>query len=172
MSNPLLNARASIVSVAQAEQTFIEELPAILGTATVMVDGVAMNKDQIIAVMTKHLSSISALTTQRQPIREMVATQSGLRDQVLAIAQAVKASVAGTYGPVSTQMTKLGLAPAPRNAPTAATVALAAEKRRATREERGTKGKRQKAAIHGTVSAAPATPPAAPTADKPGTGNR
>jgi hypothetical protein len=168
MSNPILNSRASFASLVQAEQTFIEELPDILGTATVMVEGVEMNKDQIVALVNSHLASINALVKSKPQQHALVLSQSGLREQVRTATQAVKALVEGKYGPASSQLSTLGLADAPRKAPSPETRVLANEKSRATRQARGTKGKRQRAAIHGTV---PTAPPVSPT-DKPGTGSK
>ena len=167
MSNPILNSRASFASLVQAEQTFAEELPDVLGTLTVMVKGVEMNKDQIVALVNSHLASINALVKSKPQQHNLVLSQSGLREHVRAATQAVKALVEGKYGTTSSQLSSLGLADAPRKAPSSETRALATEKSRATRQARGTKGKRQKASIHGTVSAAP---PVAP-ADKPGSGS-
>ncbi len=115
-----------------------------------------MTATQVVALLKSHLVAINADLQGKAAQARLVAAQLALRTNVKSVAEAVEAYVVGAYGKGAAQLSTLGFTTAKRQVPTTETQALAAEKRRATRAARGTKGKRQKAGIHGTVTV-PAT---------------
>jgi hypothetical protein len=123
----------------------------------------------------------AARATYQAKVKVMRAQAPALRKQLAAFVAFVRA----TFGNQPDVLADFGLAPHKEPAPkTVETKATAVEKTLATRAARGTKGKKQKAAIHGTlpvtepaVAATPAptgTAPAAPsqpTGSTPSTGS-
>jgi len=158
MSNPTLNLNSSFASLVVAEDTLIEEVPALLGTATFNVKGTKVTAAQAVTTFTAHKAAIAALAKAKAALHEATLAQQALRDEVQAIVTAIVAYVVATYGIDSSYLATLGLAPTVRRKPTPATLAVATQKSKATRQARGTKGKRQKAAIHGTVPPTGNTP--------------
>jgi hypothetical protein len=153
MSNPLLNSRSNYASIVAAEDTLIDELPGLLSNVTFNIKGTKMTTAQVVAQLQAHQAAIATQAKAKAALHEATLAQQLLREAVQATAAAVAAYVVAVYGANSPYLATLGFAPAARQKPTLATRALAAEKSKATRQARGTKGKRQKASIHGTVSA-------------------
>jgi hypothetical protein len=161
MGNPIFKSSASLVEIAQAEQVLATEVAGVIGTATIMVEGVVMTAAQLGELFGGHVAEINALITSKAQIHDQVLKQKSSRVTAQKAAQAIKAWVAGAYGASSPQATTLGFQPPNRHPASAATKVEAQAKSKATREERHTMGKRQKASIHGTASAPPS--PAAPS---------
>jgi hypothetical protein len=161
MSNPIFKSSASLVDIAQAEQVIATEVAGVVGTATIMVEGVQMTAAQLGELFSSHVAEINALVKSKAQIHDQVLKQKSSRVTTQKAAQALKAWVAGACGASSPQATTLGFQPPNRHPATVATKAEAQVKSKATRAERHTMGKRQKASIHGTVSTPPS--PAAPT---------
>jgi hypothetical protein len=160
MSNATLSGNSSLVEFAQAEQVLAEEVAAIVGTATIPVNGVQMTGAQLATLFGGHVAEIGALVKAKAQLHDQVLAQRSSQANSRAAALALKAWVVGTYGASSPQATTLGFQPANRHPASVATKADAQVKSKATREERHTMGKRQKAGIHGTVSTAPSPSPA------------
>jgi len=170
MSNPIFRLGSSLVEVAQAEQVVATELSSIVGTATISVDGVQMTAAQLVAVFSGHVAEINALVKSKAQLHDQSVKQQASRGGSQRAAQALRAWVVGTYGASSPQVTTLGFQSPNRHPASVATKAEAQVKSKATRAERHTMGKRQKASIHGTV-AAPPSPAAPPNPAAPSTGN-
>jgi hypothetical protein len=163
MPNPLLNLHSNAAAVIAAEDTLLAELPGLPAGAAFNVNGTVLTLAQALAKLTAHKAAFAACAKAKAALHEAVLAQQALRAVVQATAAAVRAYVVAIHGANSPHLATLGFAPVVRQEPSAATRALAAEKSRATRQARGTKGKRQRAAIHGTVPAAgsPHEPPSA-----------
>jgi hypothetical protein len=170
MGNPIFRSNSSLVEVAQAETVIAAKLAAIIGAATILVGGVKMTAAQLVALFTGHVAEIGALIESKAQLHNQVVHQQGTRVSAQEAAQAIKAWVVVNYGASSSEATTLGFPPAIRHPASTATKAEAQVKSKATREERHTMGKRQKASIHGTVSSPPSSA-APPTPDAPSTGN-
>jgi hypothetical protein len=147
MRNPIFNHSSSLVEIAQAEQLLAEEIPAIVGTATILVNGVRMTGAQLGAVFGGHVAEVNALIKSRAQLHDQVVAQRASRASSRVVAQAVRAWVVGNFGASSPQATALGFQPPARHPATVATKVDAQAKSKATRAERHTMGKRRKAAI-------------------------
>jgi hypothetical protein len=86
------------------------------------------------------------------------------------VLRAYRRFLVATYGDATETLADYGLKPLKARAPRSVEQkALSAAKSKATRVARGTKGKKQKASIHGVVTTPAATPPAPPAPPKPAT---
>lgn len=88
-------------------------------------------------------------------------------EELVPLVRALNRTLQGAFGATSPVLVDFGLAPLHRTAPTVAKKSEAVEKRQATRAARHTMGKRQRAAIHGVVAAAPVPSAPAPVASMP-----
>jgi hypothetical protein len=149
MGNALLIPSSTLVEVAAADDLLAEEVEAVLGAATVVVNGVAMTGPQLSALFSGHSTEIAALLKTKAQIHDQVLAQHATRDRVRAAALALKAWVVASHGATSPQATTLGFQPANRHPATVATKAEAQVKSKATRAEH------QPAPAH--APAAPAT---------------
>jgi hypothetical protein len=154
MSNPIFTNNSSLVVLAQAEQLLAEEVEAVVGTATIMVNGVAMTGAQLSSLFSGHSGQINNLIKSKAQIHDQVLAQRTARIHSRAAAQALKAWVTATFGANSAQATTLGFQPPTRHPATVATKAEAQVKGKATRAEHTPK---------------PATTPAVPAAPSNGT---
>jgi hypothetical protein len=97
-----------------------------------------------------------------------VAAERDAAPALSAFMNAFESLVRVMFGDDTTALADFGLQPHKRALPkTAAEKAVAAAKRLATREARGTKGPKAKKAIHGNVTAKLVVTPAAPSAEAP-----
>jgi hypothetical protein len=138
------------------DQTLATQLPALMGTATVLVGKTRMTIGQIAPILLAHATAITATNNARQAAKSARAAERELYVQVKAIIAAVQIAAAALFGETSNEYAALGFAPRKTTKTTAATRYVATEKSKATRQARGTKGKNQKKTIHGTVPAADA----------------
>jgi hypothetical protein len=135
---------------------------------TLMLAGVTTTPAKINAVFQADIDASTALDTAEADVKQKRATQKAARAAAIAERADLKAYILGTYGEQAVQMlVDFGYdPPKPRGAQTVAAKAQAVAQGKATREARGTKGTKQKAAIKGVVAAPapePATAPATPT---------
>jgi hypothetical protein len=158
MPNPLLNLHSNAAAVITAEDTLIRELPALLATATFNVNGTVLTMAQAVAKLTAHQAAFAACAKARAALHEAVLAQKALRLEVQATTAAIAAYVVAIHGANSPYLATLGFAPASRQEPSSATRALAVEKSKATRQARGTKGRRQRLAIRAPASVPDGSP--------------
>jgi hypothetical protein len=148
------------------EQKLTTQLPTLMPNLSVQVNGTTLNCAQVVAQTERHINAEEHILSLKSQLKEAEAAIGGLRDQENATLQVVKAAAAAAFGKSSQNYQALGF-PSTRRTATVATKAEAVEKSHATRQARGTKGPRQKEAIHGTVpSTTPAPAPASPTVVK------
>ncbi len=123
----------------------------------------------LLAVFQADLDRTAELQALEAQLADKRLEQRAARAQAVQTRADVKAYIVGNYGDQATAMlTDFGLTAPKKATVTPATKVAAITQAQATRKARGTKGKKQKAKIKGTVAAspapAPATTPAAPAA--------
>jgi len=129
-----------------------------------------MKPADLIANYQACIDTRAELVTQRAAFDKALAARDSAEVTRQAIDEGLKAWVTGAFGLNSAEAQEFGFAPRKLGTKSAATKATAAELSLATRRARGTRGKRQREKIKGTlpVPAAPAAPvtttPAAPPA--------
>lgn len=126
---------------------------------TIPVDGVQTSKTDIVNALQGFIDAAANVATAKAAYEEAIAAQNAAAATANTTYLDVKTYAQATYKKQASVLGTFGLAEPTRKKPDAATMAAAVEKREATREARGTAGKRQKAKITGQVPAA--TPPAA-----------
>jgi hypothetical protein len=154
--------------------TLIAAVPTALPNVTIIVNGVTMTMAEIVALLKACLAAMTSVDNLRDQLREGLVADQSLREQVVAMSQELYPYSGSVLGRSSKLFASLGFTSKKRAEPSAETKAEAVEKLRATRAARGTKGKRQRAAIHGApapVPAAPATPSSPNVAPLSGSGN-
>ena len=121
---------------------------------------------QLVATYQKCIDTRLALVG----IRNQEAIAMTARDAADAARKAVEPGLiqwaVNTFGEASQQAKDLGYLPRNATPPTAGVVAEAVTKAKATREARGTSGKKAKKAITGATGTPAATPPGTPPATK------
>jgi hypothetical protein len=133
---------------------------------TIVLDGASTQPAAVNATFQTAIDAVAKATAAEQAFHDAVAEQHAAIASAKASLAALQSLVKSQLGSTETVLGDFGFTTPKPQTPSEATKAAAVVKRKATREARGTKGKRQKAAIKGQVPA-PATGPA-PDA-KPGT---
>ncbi len=127
--------------------------------ATILNDGVAMKATDAIRAFEEASVAEKKATSSRAQYLTDVAAARAANGKVKVLVQPIKNLVVGTFGKKSAITAEFGFGNQ-SNTPTVETRLEAVEKLRATRTARGTKGSRQKAAIHGQVATAQPQQPA------------
>ena len=152
MPSPINSLKSSRTNVAFAERTLRAEMFAVVKAATFAVDGDDMTLPMLAAIIDEHLAAMTAVDKAREALKLLVAKQGALRKRAKTAIQALQAYVLGRYGVDSKQWLALGFPPKKRRSVSAETRKAAAQKALATRKERKTMGKRQRAKIKGVVA--------------------
>jgi hypothetical protein len=113
-----------------------------------------MTRDELVADIQQFVTACQATKTSNQEWRGNVQTERTLEQQVKVLRQGIKGIVQARFGASGTQCLQFGFTLPKPKAKTATTKAVAVQKALATRKQRGTMGKKEKAAIHGNVSVA------------------
>jgi hypothetical protein len=157
MSAKIMN-QDTINAGLEVEQRLAQELPSVMPNAAFVVGSATMTSAQVVTQVEQHIANERALIALRAQLAAAEANIKVERAAVKATVKAVKAGATAALGVTSAQFQALGFeTPKPRK-PSVKVKAEGVDKNLATRVARGTKGSRQKEAIHGTV---PATPPLA-----------
>ena len=157
----LIGFAKTLAALLVAEQKLVSELPALMPNLSVTVGGTTLTCAQVVARAENHITAEQQLLALKAQTKQAQASIKGVRAEMNATWLQVKSAAAAAFGSASPQFQLLGFTPPrTRKTTTAAENAVAVAKRLATRVLRGTRGARQKAAIHGTVPATPATPTA------------
>jgi hypothetical protein len=155
------NLTATLLS----EQKLVTELPALMPDLKVVVDGAPLTCTQVVTETSQHLDQEEQLRSLKAQVKAAQAQIKPVRARMRAMGQQVKAAATAAFGSGSPQFQLLGFTPPKtRKTTTAAEKALGAARSLATRVLRGTRGSRQKAALHGVVPAP--TPTEAPHTGK------
>ena len=159
MANANLN-NVTAIALSQKNQAGVTKYFTAL--PTLMLAGVTTTAVKINAVFQADIDASTALDAAEADVSQKRAAQKAARAAAIEERSNLKAYILGNYGEQAVQMlADFGFeAPKPRGAKTVAAKAQAVAQSKATREARGTKGAKQKAAIKGVV----ATPAAEPTA--------
>jgi hypothetical protein len=130
-------------------------------TASVTVDAAVGNLSKIVDLR-------AATTAARATARDAVSAEQAQMPALVAFMNAFEALVRVMFASDTAALADFGLKPRKVPTPkTAAEKAVAAAKRKATRDARGTKGPKAKQAIHGNVTASVVVTPVAPAAEVP-----
>ena len=146
-------------------------------TQKVVLNGTATTVAAILTQLQSFVNNRNAVVAAQATAKDAVATERAQAPALNVVIDAFEAFVRFTFGDQATVLTAFGLAPHKVPAPmTAEEKAVAAAKRKATREARGTTSPKQKKSVKGNVTAtlvvtpataptpAPAEAPAAPAA--------
>ncbi len=117
--------------------------------------GAIYTRKELIGMLQQRIDSANACTAARAALHEAVDEHRGIDKSVRKIIQALRAHLLNVYGEQAGILGDFGFAPPKRSKPSVETLAMASEKRRATRLARGTKGRRQRLEIKGTLSEPP-----------------
>jgi hypothetical protein len=139
----------------------------LTGVTTLTLNNVDYTPAQLIALFQAAVLKEKATTVADKAYHDAVGAERESEQKIAPLRQALKGAVASRFGASSSTMSDFGFKPRKVRAPKAATVAKAVEQRNATREARGTKGKRQKEKIVGTLPAEPPPPNPQPPAPNP-----
>ncbi|MGO8993448.1 MAG: hypothetical protein ACLQVI_08965 [Polyangiaceae bacterium] len=137
------------------------------GSAVLTLNGVSYKAKDLQKTLQAHVDASSAADALEAKWRTAVATANAKAATVAGLLPALRAHLISEYGGSSQTVADFGFTPKKRTT-TVDAQALGVARRAATRQARGTKGKKQKAAIVGVVQPAASTAPA--EAPKPATG--
>ena len=134
-------------------------------TQKVVLGGTATTVAAILTQLQSFVNNRNAVVAAQATARDAVATERAQAPALNVVIDAFEAFVRFTFGEKATVLSDFGLAPRKVPAPkTAEEKAVAAAKRKATRQARGTMGPKQKQSVKGNVTATlVVTPAAAPT---------
>jgi hypothetical protein len=148
-----LIANSNSAALAKAETTIVAQLPTVLGKVTIPINGQMLTTVQIVALVQGHLDALTELVDLRAQTAAAILAERTQRKTVKAAVICIRNYVASAFGDQSSQYASLGFAPRKVAQKSAESKAQAVNKLLATRAARHTMGKRQKAEIHGDVSA-------------------
>ena len=135
---------------------------------SVLLLGTAYAPADLTKLLQSQIASATNIAVLRAQLTDAVQADRALATKVTALIRALKAFVINAFGNTSEVLGDFGFASTKTQPKNPVTKVVAAEKALATRKARGTKGKRQKEKIKGTVPATisiavlPAEPSAAP----------
>jgi hypothetical protein len=134
-------------------------------TQKVVLSGTATTVGAILTQLQSFVNNRNAVVAAQATARDAVATERAQAPALNVVIDAFEAFVRFTFGDQATVLAAFGLTPHKVPAPkTAEQKAVAAAKRKATREARGTMGPKQKKSVKGNVTATlVVTPATAPT---------
>jgi hypothetical protein len=124
----------------------------------IVLDGTPTKPTDAIATLQAAITAIDEAATAETAFHTAVAAQNAAIVAAETLLENLKTTVKGTLGSTPAVLDGFGFAETVPRKPTAATQAAAVQLRAETRAARGTKGKREKDAIKGTVPATPTTP--------------
>lgn len=153
MPNVLNNAK--VVSV--CGQRLIALNKFVKPKTAMTVNGQPVKPADLTAIYQNAIDTRTALITLRAAINKALSARDDAEATRLATDEGLKAWVVTQFGARSQEAQEFGFLPTKVGEKSVATKAVAVEKCLATRQARGTRGKRQKERIKGTL-VAPATP--------------
>jgi hypothetical protein len=136
----------------------------LAGVDPIVLDGTSHPRTELLAFIQATLDAIAGVKSARTALAQAVTSQKAAVAQAKAIRTGMKRYLQTKYGPQSPKLQEFGFTPARTPKTPVKTKAAAKVKSAATRQARGTKGKKQKLAITGAPAAATAVTPPAPLA--------
>jgi hypothetical protein len=140
-------------------------------------------RDEVVGRLHRFIDAAEATKRLRKEYLASVQDERHVLAELRPLHDSIVAIVRGRYGKSSQILLQFGITPMQPQKKSAAAKSVAVQKALATREARGTRGRRQRLAIHGTLpspepapaakpeaadSTAPASPMTAPAAPQPG----
>ena len=124
------------------------------GSAVLSVGGASFTVTSLVQVLQDFVDQRTAVENAQAVVKAQVATERARAPDRLAVIRAFEKVVRGTFGNSADVLADFGLAPVRSPKPqTAEQKAVAAAKRKATRQARHTMGKVQKKDVKGAISA-------------------
>lgn len=135
------------------------------GKKTLTIGGEELTLEGVLGLVRNGIQLAKATEDQGTLYHSAVAAERKNTAELKPLCTAIRKYLVGIYGASSQELLKFGFKPTTPRKPSAKTKAQAVDKSKATREARGTKGKRQKESIQGTVASTvpSASPPAGST---------
>jgi hypothetical protein len=149
--NPLLSGVGTHAEMIAADNLLITELPLVFPGGSIPIDGTMTPITQIVAQLTQHRDGLLLGDQLRAQLHNVVAATDAEFTVLQAAIREVEAFAGANLGRNSDKFAALGFTPPKKAVKSPAVKAEAAVRGNATRTARGTKGKNQKKAIHGTV---------------------
>jgi len=131
---------------------------------TIPLAGKLLKPAQVAAIFQESIDTQAAVAEKLAAYKGAILQRDAAEKRRLAADEAMKGWVLQLFGDGSTEASEFGYAARRRPEISAEDRARAVERRRATREARGTIGKKQKLAIRGVVPPVGASEPASPLA--------
>ncbi len=119
-------------------------------------------RDELVAILQKRIAAGEASKSAKTAWHSTVEAERQAEADLSPLRKPLQQSLAGRFGASGAQMAEFGFAPAKPRKVSAKTKAAAAVKAKATRQARGTMGKKQKKDVKGGVTAVLMTPVTAP----------
>ena len=132
----------------------------LAGVDPIDFDGATHTRAELLASIQAVLDAIAGVKATRTALSQAVAGQKAAIAQGRLLRAGMKRFLQAKFGPTSAKLQEFGFTPARTPKTTVKSKAEAKAKSAATRVARGTKGKKAKQAIHGTVPETPAPAPA------------
>jgi hypothetical protein len=133
----------------------------LASSPSVTLDGQVFTLPALIKVLQDEIDTADKTLAAEGAFHKAVAVETTAVAAGEPVFRALKAFVLNLFTGQTDVLGDFGITVVARQTPTAETQAAAAQKRKATRLARGTRGKRQKASIKGSAQAPTATPPTA-----------
>jgi hypothetical protein len=132
-----------------------------LAGKTLVLANTTITAEAFVAALAAKTVQLSGIENARQAwLAQSKAFDDAYADEMEPQLLALRQLVQSTFGMSGSELVDFGMKPRPTRKRTAKQVVATADKAAATRTARHTVGPRQKAAIHGTVTAPEPTPPA------------
>ena len=157
-----MNQHSSKVVLRNLEESVAAALDKLAPKANIPVAGKLVASKDVRVQLLSHVAAMDASSDARAKFVQAVSADKAQRAQMGPLLSAIRSYAAGVYGEGSPEFALFGFKPKRFAYRTVQVKAEAVEKLRATRAARHTMGKRQKAAIHGTVAASDGGPTATP----------
>jgi hypothetical protein len=126
---------------------------------TLVLNGVSMTADAVVTLLNSLPPKMATSLASQTAAKTDIAAANATAAEIQPVMSALRGLVRVQFGASSPVVEDFGMKPLTRRTPTVATKVEAVQKTLATRADRKTMGKRQKAAIHGTVPQKPKTAP-------------
>jgi hypothetical protein len=154
----IIQNNAKIVSTCNQRITGLTKL--VKTKTLIPINGEQLKLADLIGIYQAAIDTRSALVTSRAALEQDLAARDSAEVTRRAADVGLKAWITTQFGAKSSQAQELGFSQTKPQEKTAETKFVAVQKMLATREARGTKGKRQREKIKGTIvdPAAPAVP--------------
>jgi hypothetical protein len=157
--NKLIDSHADTLLLAGLQKHFAS-------TATMTFGGASHAPAEIQTALANRTAATTATAAATTTFHNAVAAEGQVRDGTQKLVADFRAFVMSTFGDDLEGLADFGLTPRRKAVRTPETKVVAAQKALATRKARGTKGKKQKAGIKGTIEVPAPLPGATATPSK------